>query len=63
MKNLKVRITMTELGLKQWQVAELLNISESVFSRLLRKELSEEEQKRIINLMCASVKGGIQCQQ
>lgn len=51
MTNMKVRFAMLEHGIKQWQVAKLLNISESVFSRRLRKELSEEEQEKIITLI------------
>ena len=51
MTNMKVRFAMLEHGIKQWQVAKLLNISESVFSRKLRKELSEEEQEKIVSLI------------
>lgn len=38
-------------GLKQWQVAELAGYREEQFSRLLRHELPEEEQKRIVQLI------------
>ena len=51
MNNSKVRIRMLESGLKQWEVADMLGISESVFSRKLRNELSEEEQDKIVNLI------------
>ncbi len=54
MENMEIRIEMTRHGLKQWQVANLLGVSESVFSRMLRKELSEEEKERILK----AIKGG-----
>ena len=36
-------------GLRQWQVAELLGINETVLSRKLRHELPEAEQNLIIS--------------
>ena len=51
MNNTRVRIKMLESGVKQWEVASMLGISESAFSRKLRTELSEEEQDRIVNLI------------
>lgn len=51
MNNSKVRIKMLESGVKQWEVASMLGISESVLSRKLRDELSEEEQDRIVSLI------------
>ena len=48
MCNMEIRLEMTKKGLKQWQVANLLCVSESHFSRMLRKELSDDEQKRIL---------------
>ena len=47
-RNEKVRKAIREAGLKQWQVAYLLKIHESEFSRKLRFELPEEEQNKII---------------
>lgn len=38
-------------GLKQWQVAEILGYREDKFSRMLRHELPEEEQIRIVKLI------------
>ena len=49
MCNMEIRLEMLKKNLKQWQVANLLGISESVFSRKLRKELSKEETTRILN--------------
>ncbi len=51
MKNMAIRIAMTQYGMKQWQVAKLLNISESALSRLLRVELPEEKQRNIVSLI------------
>lgn len=48
MTNVKVRVKMIESDIKQWELAKLLGISESVLSRKLRDELSEEEQDRIV---------------
>lgn len=42
---------MMEHNLKQWQLAKLLNVSESTVNRLLREELPQEEQDRIIDVI------------
>ena len=51
MNNIMVRAKMLECDIKQWRLAELLNISESVLSRRLRHELPAEEQERIIRII------------
>lgn len=51
MNNAKIRIKMLETGMKQWEVARLLGMSESVLSRRLRDELPEDEQDRIVALI------------
>lgn len=51
MNNLLIRIEMTKHNLKQWQLADILGISEFSLSRKLRKELPELEQERIISLI------------
>lgn len=51
MTNVEIKIEMARHGLKQWQVASILGISESVFSRKIRNELPSEEQERIIALI------------
>ena len=48
LKNIDVRLEMTKAGLKQWQVADLIGISEQALSKKLRKELQEEEKNHII---------------
>ena len=47
---------MAEHGVKQWEVARALGISESVLSRKLRDELSEEGQEKIIKAIEAAQK-------
>jgi len=49
--NAKIRLKMFEAGVKQWQLARLIGMSESNLSRKLRDELPEEEQDRIIALI------------
>lgn len=46
--NQNIRNALAATRMSQWELAELLGISESGLARKLRKELSEREQKRII---------------
>ena len=46
-KNLDIRNKISEFNLKYWEVAENLGITDSTFSRRLRKELPEEEKTKI----------------
>ena len=46
---------MIKSNMKQWELAELLQISEFTLSRKFRKELPEEEQKRIVSIIKASM--------
>lgn len=55
MKNRKIRIAMFENNVKQYEVAKLLGIHESVLSRKLREELPDEEQEKIVS----KIKGGV----
>ncbi|MEI8200534.1 MAG: hypothetical protein WCG21_10760 [Eubacteriales bacterium] len=57
MNNLNIRVVMIRNGLKQFQAAELLGISESYFCRKMRKELPIEEQQKIIKIIEQSRKG------
>lgn len=49
--NMSIRIAMIKYGLTQWDVAKILGVSESTFYRMIRDELPEEEQKRIVKLI------------
>lgn len=51
MANREVRSRAIEKGVLLWQVAEALGISDSSFSRRLRRELSEEERERILAII------------
>ncbi|MBP1950042.1 hypothetical protein [Virgibacillus litoralis] len=46
--NQEIRNLIKSMGYKQWEVADLLETEESVFSRLLRKELDHEVKSCLI---------------
>ncbi|MBR5379300.1 MAG: hypothetical protein IK140_02080 [Clostridia bacterium] len=61
MSNLRIRIALTENGLRQWELARLLGVHEVYFSRRMRDELPAEEQDKIIELIrqhSKTVRGG-----
>lgn len=45
--NLDIREEIKKAGLRYWQIAEELDIHDSVLSRRLRKELSSQEKEKI----------------
>ena len=49
--NISIRVAMMTHGLTQWDVAKSLGVSESTFYRMMRDELPEDEQKRIVSLI------------
>ncbi len=51
MNNINIRVAMMENNLKQWQLAKLLNVSESTVNRLLREELPKDKQDQIVDLI------------
>lgn len=51
MKNNEIKAVLKEANMKQWQLAEMLQMSEFTLSRKLRNELSESEKKEIIDLI------------
>lgn len=51
MNNKKVRIAMMEADIRQWELAKLMDISESSLTRKLREELPDEEQDEIVALI------------
>lgn len=57
MKNNEIREALKEANMKQWQLAELLHISEFTLSRKLRKEIPEDEKKEIISLITHTERG------
>ncbi len=51
MTNVKVRIAMSDHNITQWKLARLLDVSESTVWRLLREELPDEDQDRLVELI------------
>lgn len=47
MENLEIRAKAKDRGVKLWEVAEAMGISEGVFCRRMRRELPQE-QKRLV---------------
>ena len=57
MKNQENRNAMKENNIKQWELAEMLGISENTMCRKLRKELPDEEKKRILEIIRGKEEG------
>lgn len=57
MNNIDVRIAIKKANVYGYQVAAVLGISETSFSRKLRKELSDEEKKQIFDAIDRLTKG------
>ena len=51
MANAKIREAAARAGVRLWQIAARLNINDGNFSRKLRVELPDEEQKRILKII------------
>ena len=51
MKNQDIRHAADAANVKLWQVAEALGITDSTFSRRLRRELPDEEKAKIMGLI------------
>ena len=49
--NKEIRIAMAESGLKYFELAEKLGIHESNMSRFLRKELTAEKKKEVLDVI------------
>ncbi len=49
--NIEIRKAMVENSLAQWELAELIGISESTMSRKFRREMSDKEQKLIVSII------------
>ena len=44
-----IRATAARYGVKHWQIAERLGISEGLFSRRLRHEFDEQEREKVLS--------------
>lgn len=51
MTNEKIRLALFQHGVYQYELADLLNVSEITLSRRLRRELPEDEQDRIVQII------------
>lgn len=49
--NLKIREKARNSGVHLWQIADALGMQESSFSKKLRKELPDDEQKKILEII------------
>ena len=58
MSNEIIRRAVQEAGVKLWQIADKLGMNDGNFSRMLRKELPEEKQKEILEIIRESQSGG-----
>lgn len=51
MNNNDIRRKAASEGIRLWQIAEALKITDSSFSRKLRKELPQEEKEKIFSII------------
>lgn len=51
MRNKEIRSAMKEKGITQWQLGEMLGVSENTVNRKLRKELPDDEKKKILDII------------
>lgn len=55
--NMKIREKARNSRVRLWQIADALGMQESLFSKKLRKELPEDEQEKILNIIDDLAKG------
>ena len=46
--NLIIRLAINELGLRNWQAAKIIGVSESYFSKIIRDEMPQSKQLEMI---------------
>ena len=51
MKNQDIRRAAQNAGVKLWRIADALGITDASFSRVLRKELSDEKKAEIFGII------------
>lgn len=51
MENTEIRNRAKEAGVKLWEIAYRYGVNDGNFSRKLRRELPEEERKRILRII------------
>lgn len=57
MSNQTIRTKATENRVRLWQIADALGITDSTFSRKLRKELPDNEKQKIFKIIDEIAKG------
>lgn len=57
MNNVDIRNEIERAGVRYWQVANALGMTDGTFSRKLRHELSEPEKARVLKVIAALQKG------
>jgi predicted transcriptional regulator len=57
MKNYEIKVELMKRGMKQYELASLLGISEWTLSRKLRTELPDEEKQRILEIIRGKEEG------
>lgn len=57
MTNERIRRALFDTGMRQYELADLLNISEYTLIRRLRKELPEKDQAEIVDLIREHCRG------
>lgn len=51
MKNISIRECARKNGVKFWEIAEALGVSEATVTRRMRQELSQEEKEKILAII------------
>ncbi len=57
MENITIRKAAKEAGVPLWEIAERYGVTDSTFSRKLRRELPKEEQDKLLSII-SSLKEG-----
>lgn len=58
MKNVEIRDAAKSAGVKLWQIADAVGVNDGNFSRKLRKELPDDERKKILRIIAELTEGG-----
>lgn len=58
MTNAEIRLAAAENGVRLWEVAETLGITDGTLSRKLRRELSPDEKRRVLAIISDLAKRG-----
>lgn len=51
MRNVAIREQAKSSGVRLWEIADALGVSEATVTRMLRRELLEAEQRKILNIV------------